>query len=258
MRNNLFSVLIILTAIVLTGPSVAAQETKNPGPDQTQEKIQSRSPTTIERLGKLDSQVEILKKQLEIRELQNKIMEAEGRDDRIRAEAMAEARAQAHAKAEQRRKDFRQRLEQMGKPPAPVKQNSTPSRKIVPEQRRIQATSQRSEKEREFRRFIANARVVSVSGMNNNIRAEIRLPGGGSLSVTEGQDCGQLGKVKTVSHRNVVLTKNKETFNIPFSEQFKEFQVAVTQPPKDAEASINPTDNDSADIVPPAPSCPTQ
>lgn len=257
MRNKIFPA-IMIAVVVLIGPSVAAQEAKKPSPDQTQEKIQSRPPATIERLGRLDSQVEILKKQLEIRELQNKIMEAEGRDDKIRAEAMAEAQAQARAKAEQRQKNFRQRLEQMGSQPAPAEQNSAPARKIVPEQRRVQPASKKSTEEKEFRRFIANARIVSVSGMNSNIIAEIKLPNGGSLSVTEGQDCGQLGKVKTVSRSNVVLTRNKKNFNIPFSEQFKEFQIAVTQPSKDTGASMDPLDNDSGDIAPPESSCPTQ
>lgn len=245
MQNKALPIIITFVMALLAGHSAVWA-----GPEESQQPLQKRTEATIQELGQLDSRIEILKKELEIKELEGKIAKAEN-----------EKKSQVRSK--QNAMELSRRLGQRpfgGRPvpkPTPAPKRPAPQKRPNPQKMRPgpQKQQQDAAQAQQFDQYLVQARVVSVSGIDGNVRAEIRLPHGGSLAVKEGQDTGRLGKVKTVSLDNVVVEKHGKSFHIPFSEEFKEFSAAVksTQQEQPGFAPSPQLSADSADVPPDPP-----
>ena len=199
MQNKKLSILMILVVAFLAGISAvyASQDVEKTAQQaQKQTLIQARQPATMEKLGELDSKIELLKKQLKIKKLKSEIKEAE-------------------AKQQSGSPDIESRFKQLQFPEPPQKETGRES--VVKEKRRQQPGLEKDE----FEDFISQARVVSVNGFGKKLQAKIKLPEGGSMTVEEGRDYGRFGTVKSISHNNIVLRKSGKEYFVPFSDMFK-------------------------------------
>lgn len=220
MRNKKLSILALLVASVLAGPSAAYADN---GAEKTSEQakkqvlIQARPEATMERLGTLDSRIEVLKKQLEIKKLESEIKEAGKEDEQDKPADFRDQLSRFMPPPQKRAMDA-------GQLPAFAQENADEGLPGPEEEAREQGASKD-----EFEKFISQARVVSVGGFDKDLRAEIKLPGGGSQSVEEGRDYGSLGTVKNISHNSLMIEKSGDKFFVPFSEKFGAFESSNSQ-----------------------------
>lgn len=202
----------IVSAVVLIGQGTVFAEDEKDG-QKKDALIPGKSEATLERLGELDSRIEVLKKIREIRKLEQEIKETEEGEKNQQGEGRAAP------------SELSQKMQQQPPGQAPMQEGGAPG----PQNRQGDSGQDKNKKEADFKRLASKARVVSVSGFDNNVRAEIKLPDGGSLTVKKGHEIGKLGTAKTISHENVVMEKGDKSASVPFSDKFREFSPGVAQ-----------------------------
>lgn len=198
MRNRCFSILLVVLIIVATGRGAVYAGDEEAGDSGINRPIQGSSASAVEKLDELDTRIEILTKLRNIKRLENEIEEMENKGER--------------------------QVEEI--PPGLKEQIKKSVPAAGPEEKKRQPRQNDHEQQEGFEDFVSKARVLSVSGFEQNVKAEIRLPEGGALVVEKGRDYGKFGVAKTVSPDGVVMEKQGKRASIPFSDRFTDSAAA--------------------------------
>lgn len=218
--------LAALMSMLLASPAALAEEAKE------KQAADHRSEVTIDEIGQLDNQIEMLKKKLEIRKLEAEIKEAEDEKKEPQESNSSfgfKRGLDQFSFGNQSSAPPPQNREEPPDPSGPPEEENQRQAAMEQQQRQAEMDRQNAESADDFNEYVSRMRVVSISGFGKNVSARFKLPEGGALTVKKGGEYGFLGKVKDVSSDNVVLSKNDRVFQVPFSERFKEFQASVRQ-----------------------------
>lgn len=167
-------------------------------------------------INKLDGQIKILKKKIKVQELKNKLesLQKEEEEDSSSSEPSSPIKKNMSPKIPKQPPGTSSRAgQQRGVPSStPAGTKGFSGRKGKPLSQRPASPPNKGQKE-------VDARIVSVSGFGQDVKAEVDLASGGIVTVYEGDSISSLGEIDTITSEKVEVVEDDETYNIPFKSE---------------------------------------
>ena len=205
--QKISKIILMLFVFVLFGHGGHAQDNSTVKP-----KISEKKQTSINQLGKLDSRIELLKKQLKIRELRKKIKDLGQEESDVQKKKIKKLQKVLERQSKQLK---RQKIINKKRRKAMQQQKRDRMREDQ-EERRDQEKKKEGSQNKQARSYIMNSRVIAVHGFGEELNAEILTPDKGKVMVEKGENYGQLGDVIKITKDNVIVKKNGGRFIIPY------------------------------------------